>query len=157
MSGTSETLIFRRPRFGGHRHARPLNRNFQISRFVALVCVRFREPPGGPQKHPKGPRRALGDLPGASGAPGAQVKNTKTNTLLQGPLLGRTYGRILDFSFGGRTENGHGMVLELVSGSDFRCVLHHLASLTRLKGSWGQVWPANGPKPTKTAFYILVS
>ncbi len=25
--------------------------------------------------------------------------------------LGRTYGRILDFSFGGRTGHGHGMVL----------------------------------------------
>ena len=25
--------------------------------------------------------------------------------------LGRTYRRILDFSFGGRTENGHDMVL----------------------------------------------
>ena len=25
--------------------------------------------------------------------------------------LGKTYGRIFDFSFGGRTENGHGMVL----------------------------------------------
>ncbi len=25
--------------------------------------------------------------------------------------LGRTYGRILDFSFGGRTENGHEMLL----------------------------------------------
>ena len=35
-------------------------------------------------------------------------------------LLGRTYGGILDFSFGGRTENGHDMALELVSGADFR-------------------------------------
>ena len=61
--------------------------------------------------------------------------------------LGRTYGRILDFSFGGRTENDHEMVLELVSGADFRFVLHHLSSLTCFKGSWGQVWPENGPKP----------
>ncbi len=41
------------------------------------------------------------------------------------------------------------MVLELVSGADFRCVLHHLSSLTRLKGSWGQVWPENNPKLAK--------
>ena len=39
------------------------------------------------------------------------------------------------------------MVLELVSGADFRCVLHHFSSLTCLKGSWGQVWPESGPKP----------
>jgi hypothetical protein len=58
-------------------------------------------------------------------------------------FLGRTYGRSLDFSFGGRTENGHEMVLELVSGADTRCVLHHFSSLTCLKGSWGQVC---GPK-----------
>ncbi len=62
-------------------------------------------------------------------------------------MLGRTYGRILDFSFGGRTENGHETVLELVSGADFRCVLHHVSSLFGLLGSWGQVWPENGPKP----------
>ncbi len=50
-------------------------------------------------------------------------------------------------SFGGRTANGHEMVLELVSGADFRCVLHLLLSLTCLKRSWGQVWPETGPKP----------
>ncbi len=65
----------------------------------------------------------------------------------QHPLLGRTYGRILDFCFGGRIENGHEMVLESVSEADFMCVLHHLSSLTCLKWSWGQVWPENGPKP----------
>ncbi len=62
-------------------------------------------------------------------------------------VLGRTYGGILDFSFGGRTENRYEMTLELVSGADFTCVLHHLSSLTRLEGSLGQVWPENGPKP----------
>ncbi len=58
-------------------------------------------------------------------------------------ILGRTYWRILDFSFGGRTENGHEMALELVSGVDFRCIVHHVSSLTRLKRSWGQVCTQN--------------
>jgi hypothetical protein len=39
--------------------------------------------------------------------------------------LGRTYGRILDFSFGGRAENRYEMALELVSGADSKCILHH--------------------------------
>ncbi len=34
-------------------------------------------------------------------------------------VLGRTYGRILDSSFGGRTENGHEMVLDLVYRAHF--------------------------------------
>jgi hypothetical protein len=62
-------------------------------------------------------------------------------------VLGRTYGRILDFSFGDRTENENEMVLKLVSGVEFSCVLYHFSSPTCLKGSWGQVWPENGPKP----------
>jgi hypothetical protein len=62
---------------------------------------------------------------------------------------GRTYGRILYLSLGDRTENGHETAIYLVSGADFRGVLHHLLSLTRLKGSWGQVWAENGPKPIK--------
>ncbi len=62
------------------------------------------------------------------------------------PVAGRTYGRIVDFSFGGRTENGRGTVLYLVSGAESRCTPHHYSSLTRLKGSWGQVWPDNDPK-----------
>ena len=66
----------------------------------------------------------------------------------------------LDFSFGGRTQNRYEMALELVSGADFRCVLHHLSSLTRLKGSWGQVWSENDPKPklkSKILPYVLPS
>ena len=39
------------------------------------------------------------------------------------------------------------MVFEFVSGADLRCVLHHFPSLTCLNGSWGHVWPENGPKP----------
>ncbi len=60
----------------------------------------------------------------------------------------KVYGRILDFSFGGRTEHRYEMAFELVSGAGFRCVLHLLSSLTRLKRGWGwgQVWPGNGPK-----------
>ncbi len=61
--------------------------------------------------------------------------------------LGWTYWRILDFSFGGRTENRYDLALEMVSGANFRCVLHHISSLTRLEGSWDQVWPESGPKP----------
>ncbi len=39
------------------------------------------------------------------------------------------------------------MVLELISGVDFRCVLHPFSSLVRFKVSWGQVWQENDPKP----------
>ncbi len=42
--------------------------------------------------------------------------------------------RNLDFSFGGRTENHYETALELVSGADFKCVLHHFPSLARLEG-----------------------
>ncbi len=37
--------------------------------------------------------------------------------------------------------------LELVSGADFGCVLHHFSSPTRLDGSRGQVRPEMGLKP----------
>ncbi len=53
---------------------------------------------------------------------------------------------ISDFSFGGRTENGHGMALELVSGADLRCVLFHFASLTRLEGVLGPSLAGKWPK-----------
>ncbi len=66
---------------------------------------------------------------------------------IRNPSLGKIYWRILGFSFGGRTENGHEMVLKLVSGADFRFVLHNLSSMTRLPGSWGQVLQENVPKP----------
>ncbi len=63
---------------------------------------------------------------------------------------------IFDFSFGGRTENGHEMVFELVSGADLACVLHHFLSLTCLTGFGGQVFAGQLPK-TETNIYILVS
>ncbi len=69
----------------------------------ALACGRSGRPSGGPRRPPDGPRRALTDLPGGPGAPGAGPKNLKTNT-----FLARYYGRILDLSFGSRTEHGDG-------------------------------------------------
>ncbi len=104
-----------------------------------------------------------GPPPGPGGCPGAQnsVKNPRSSTFYLPPpqalwywrecfprvlhtpkvfiLFGRTYWRILDFSFGGRTENRFEVASEVVSGADPMCVLHHFYSLTRLKGSWGQV------------------
>ncbi len=53
-------------------------------------------------------------------------------------ILGRIYGRSLDFSFGGRTENGHEVVFELVSGVDLMYVPHIVLNLTHLKGSWAK-------------------
>ena len=49
------------------------------------------------------------------------------------------------------------MVLELVSGADCRCLLHHFSSLARLKGSWGQAWPESGPKPNISPTQYLLS
>ncbi len=62
-------------------------------------------------------------------------------------LLGGTYGRIFDFSFGGRTENRYELALEFVFGADSKCVLHHFPSLACFKGSWGHIWPESGRKP----------
>ncbi len=39
------------------------------------------------------------------------------------------------------------MELELVSGANFGCVLHHLSSPSRFDGSRGQAWPEIGQKP----------
>ncbi len=61
------------------------------------------------------------------------------------------------FSFWGRTEKGYEMLLELVSGADFRCVLHDFSIWACLKGSWGKVWAESGRKSTGTKTYILVS
>ncbi len=46
------------------------------------------------------------------------------------------------------------MALEFISWADYRCVLQQFSSLTRLKGSWGQVCPESGRKPTKTNLYF---
>ncbi len=47
-------------------------------------------------------------------------------------MLGRTYGRIFDFRFGGRAKNRYEMTLEIVSGLDLGYVLHQFSSRTRL-------------------------
>ncbi len=42
-----------------------------------------------------------------------------------------------------RPGNGHETALQLVSGADFSCVLHHFSSLTRRSESRGQGRPEN--------------
>ncbi len=88
-----------------------------------------------------------GGVPGPSLAGKRQLASPEDSLDKVVAVLGRTYEGIWDLSVGGRTENGHEMVFALVSGADFRCILHHFSSLTSLKRSWGQVWPENGPKP----------
>ncbi len=48
---------------------------------------------------------------------------------------GGTHDQISDFSFWGRTDKGHEIVLELASGAAFACVLHHFSGRGRLEGS----------------------
>ncbi len=50
---------------------------------------------------------------------------------------------------GSGPENGHETALELVSGANFGCVLHHLSRPTRWNGSWGQVRPEICQKTNK--------
>jgi hypothetical protein len=63
--------------------------------------------------------------------------------------LSFAYSVILNLSFSYGPQNCHEMTSEFVHGADFVGVLQHLLSPTRLKGSWGQLWPKSGPK-TKT-------
>ena len=77
---------------------------------------------------------------------------------LEPPLLrslGGTYGRILDFSFGGRTENGHEMVLEWVSGVDFTFVLTFFEP-DPFAGLLGPSFAGKRAKP-ETQIQVLVS
>ncbi len=53
------------------------------------------------------------------------------------------------FTCGSGPENGHETALELVSGANFGCVLHHFSSPTRWNGSRGQVLPETGQKTNK--------
>ncbi len=46
-------------------------------------------------------------------------------------FLSWTYGRILDFSFGGRTETAHEIALESASRFNFRGFAQHLSSRSR--------------------------
>ncbi len=57
--------------------------------------------------------------------------------------------RILDSSLMVE-QKCHEVTLEFISWVDVRGVLQRVLSRTRLEGSWGQVWPESGPKPTKT-------
>ena len=52
--------------------------------FVVLVCLGYREPPEGLRKPRESPRRALGDLSGAPGPPGARIKIHGNLYFLQG-------------------------------------------------------------------------
>ena len=49
----------------------------------------------------------------------------------------------------------HERALELVPGANFICVLQHFSCPTRLKGSWGQLWPKTSPKQPKTKMIIF--
>ncbi len=51
-----------------------------------------------------------------------------------------SFAAMLHFSFWLGPGISHEVAYELVY------VLLHLSSLTRLKGSWGQLWPKIGPK-----------
>ena len=51
-----------------------LSQLFYVFMFFALLCLRSRGPPGSPQGHREGPRKALGGLPGPPGPPPARVK-----------------------------------------------------------------------------------
>ncbi len=66
-------------------------------------------------------------------------------SLLRG--LGRTYGSIFDFSFGGRSENRYEMAFELVSGADLGCFLHHVVVPDPFQGVLGPSLAGQRPKP----------
>ncbi len=54
-------------------------------RFLGLVGGGSQRLPGGPQRPREGPRRALGDLPGAFRAPGARTQKSKNPYFSWGP------------------------------------------------------------------------
>ena len=53
-----------------------------------------------------------------------------------------------------KIENGHERALELVSGANFGCVLHHFSGPTHLEGSRGQVRQGIGQKPRKQVLFL---
>ncbi len=119
------------------------------SRSVCLAKCFFREASGTKAKNNILFCKMCG-LPWYPRAPKKSLGRKNTSGFLLYPTIqhsrGGTYGRILDFCFGDRTGNAHVMALQWVSRSSLICVLHHFSSLTRLKRSWGQVWPEHGPK-----------
>ncbi len=64
-------------------------------------------------------------------------------------------GSTLTLTFGSGPENGHETALELVSGANFGCVLHHFSSPARLDWSRGQVLPELVQNP-KIQIIILI-
>ncbi len=56
-------------------------------------------------------------------------------------VFGRTYGRVFDFSFGGRTENRHQMALALFSGADVEARSPPIFEPGPLKGVLGPSLP----------------
>ncbi len=61
----------------------------------------------------------------------------------------------LEFRLGSRIN--HEMALEFVYGVHFRCDLHHYSSLSRFKGSWGQLWPKTGPNQQNMKTKTIIS
>ena len=57
---------------------------------------------------------------------------------------------------GSGPENGHEAALELVSGGNIGCALHHFSSPTRWDGSRGEARSGNGPKPPKTKMHMII-
>ncbi len=50
------------------------------------------------------------------------------------------------------------MALYLVYGANARFALHHFSNLTRLNGSWGQLWwPKFGPQQKQTKTEMIMS
>jgi hypothetical protein len=72
-------------------------------------------------------------------------------------LLSGSHNRIVDLSFDGGPEKCHEMAVEWVSWAEFRRVLHHFSSRTRMEGSCGPAWLEDGRKPSKNKIYIFVS
>ena len=79
---------------------------------------------------------------GGAGAP----RDRNKNIFVLWPNLTVSQAAIFHFSFWLGPGISYEMSLELVYGSDFRCVLHLFSSLTRLKGFWGHLWPTTDPK-----------
>ena len=92
--------------------------------------------PRGPSPEPAGL-----DLPGfwVSGGPSIYLQSI----------------RHFKFVFWPRPGNGHEMTLKLVSGANFRSVLHHFSSLTHWSGSRGQVRPETDRKRPKLRLWFL--
>ena len=97
---------------------------------------------GRPGWGPSGALTALNHPRHSEGLPQTVLLST---TSWRGSKL--TEAVILHFSFWLGPGLGHAMTIQLVCGANYRCVLHqhHLSSLTRLKGSWGQLWPTTDP------------